>query len=158
MVIGSVTPESIAYTARYCVDKLHARVSDPEYHATGRAPEFVTMSQNPAIGKNFYKKYFKQFLVDDQVAITPKFKSGMPRYYDKLYKRYFGYLDSKDFVFGKDSILDVDTRSFDFSPEVIKANRIANAALRFLESLPQRLKDREDVTKARLSQRPKPIL
>jgi len=154
-VIGDVTPQSIAYTARYTIDKLHAKTSDPEYTASGRVPEYVTMSKNPAIGKHFYSRYYRQFLSTDSVFINPKFRSALPRYYDKLYKRYFGYLDSSDFVFGRDSILDIDTRSLAFSPEVIKANRVAKAALSYFDSLTDRLAAREVIARHKLKQAPK---
>lgn len=158
VVVGDVTPQSIAYTARYCVDKLHARVSDPEYAASGRIPEFVRMSRNPAIGLRFYRKFYKQFLATDSAHISGGFRAKLPRYYDKLYSRFFGYLDSSDFVFGRDSILDVDLSALDFSPEVIKARRVERAALEFFEdSLPPRLRAREEVAKARYNQRPEPV-
>lgn len=153
VIVGDVTPESIAYVARYTIDKLHASVSDPEYLDSGRVPEYVTMSRRPAIGLTFYKKFYKQFLATDS-AFLSGFRHTLPRYYDKLYDRFFGYLDSSDFVFGKDSILDVDLRTLNFSPEVIKARRVSEAALRFFDSLPDRLAARQAVAEARFKQRP----
>lgn len=153
VIVGDVTPESIAYVARYTIDKLYAKISDPEYLATGRIPEYVTMSRRPAIGLDFYRKYYAQFLATDSAWLNG-FRHTLPRYYDKLYDRYFGYLDSSDFVFGRDSILDVDLRTLNYSPEVIKARRISDAALRFLDSLPDRLSAREAVARARFKQRP----
>lgn len=154
VIVGDVTPESIAYVSRYTIDKLHARTSDPDYISTGRTPEYVVMSRNPSIGLNFYRKFYKQFLATDSVSVSPSFKSSLPRYYDKLYKRFFGYLDSNDFVFTADSILDVDLRSLNYSPEVIKANRIVKASLNFFDSLPLRLEAKENAARSRLKRRP----
>lgn len=154
VVVGDVSPESIAYTARYTIDKLHAMTSDPEYVSSGRVPEYVTMSRRPAIGKRFYERYYKQFLAEDSIFISSSFRSTLPRYYDKLYSRYFSYLDSSDFVFGRDSILDVDLRTLNYSPEVIKALRVSKAALHFFDSLPDRLAARRKVAEAKLRQAP----
>lgn len=153
VVVGEVTPESIAYVARYTVDKLHSRVSDPDYVASGRVPEYVTMSRRPSIGRRFYEKYYKQFLVSDSVSVSPGFNSSLPRYYDKLYSKYFGYLDDSDCVLRPDSILDSVYPSV-FSPELIKARRIEQAALRAFDNFQSRRDAKEEVARAKLRQAP----
>jgi len=98
-----------------------------------------------------------------QSAIPSSFSSSLPRYYDKLYSKYFGYLDSPDFVFSGDSVLDFFvssdfSRPFDFSPEAIKALRISRADARFDESLPHRLAAYAAVAESLLKQAPRKIM
>lgn len=56
--IGSVSPSSIAYVARYCTKKLFK--DSNEYKALGLEPEFCLMSRNPGIGSNAIKLGLKR--------------------------------------------------------------------------------------------------
>lgn len=52
VTIGSVTPESCAYVARYCTKKAFG-ASKEDYYTLGIEPEFVNMSRRPGIGANW---------------------------------------------------------------------------------------------------------
>lgn len=65
-LIGPLTPESAAYTTRYCLKKVYARENPDAYDAgvdpaTGevfsRVPEFVSASLKPGLGSWFFDKY-----------------------------------------------------------------------------------------------------
>lgn len=78
-----------AYTARYCAKKIFKTVSNRDYAANGKEPEFVRMSRG--IGKDYFlenkEKIIKQ---DGVVAKTVKgnvTKVKMPRYYMKLIEK-----------------------------------------------------------------------
>ena len=78
-----------AYTARYCAKKLFKQVSDLQYAANGKVPEFVRMSNG--IGKDYFienkEKIIKQ---DGVIAKTVKgnvAKVKMPRYYLKMIEK-----------------------------------------------------------------------
>lgn len=88
--IGSVTPESCGYVARYIMKKvrgeqaeLHYTRPDPQ---TGElisiTPEYIHMSLKPAIGATFYDKFAKEIHGQDSVLIKGS-KRKVPRYYDK---------------------------------------------------------------------------
>jgi len=155
VVIGDVTSDSVAYVCRYCLKKLHAQSSDVGYRASGRVPEYIVMSRRPGIGHDFYSRYYSQFLFRDSVSLSSSFSSRLPRYYDKLYSRFFSYLDSPDFVFSSLSIL--SPPPLDYTPESITARRVLAAQERFDESLPSRLASRRVVQEARLSRLPVPV-
>lgn len=91
--IGSVTFESAAYVARYCLKKLTGPDSDRKYirvhPITGRVckvrPEYATMSRRPGIGKKWYDEfksdvYPHDFVVRDGVRMRP------PKFFDALYE------------------------------------------------------------------------
>lgn len=56
--VGTVTPASLAYTARYCVKKLFN--DGAAYKELGLEPEFCLMSRNPGIGANALHKGLKR--------------------------------------------------------------------------------------------------
>lgn len=91
--VGSVTYESAAYVARYCMKKLngdkaqdHYTKCDPE---TGEmfqiVPEYNAMSLKPAIGKEWFEIYRDDVYPHDYIVIDGK-KYKPPAYYDKLLK------------------------------------------------------------------------
>lgn len=95
--IGEVNFESAAYVARYVVKKFTntdcSRVSH-HYglfdHDTGclvveRSPEYVTMSRNPGIAFDWFKKYYKDVYPHDYVVIRDGIKVKPPKYYDTKY-------------------------------------------------------------------------
>lgn len=91
--IGAVTFESAAYTAAYCVDKWTGPNSDDYYNRINcfgvRAvlkPPFNIMSRRPGIGAAWLEKFHRRTYAFDEVIVNGK-STGVPRYYDKLYKR-----------------------------------------------------------------------
>lgn len=93
-LIGNVTTETAAYTARYILKKQTGKnaestylSSDPGYEGVMIEPEFTRMSLRPGIGKEWFDKYGKSDIYDsgDFVVINGK-KFETPRYYDKVFE------------------------------------------------------------------------
>lgn len=91
VVLGSVTPQSANYVARYSLKKItgdlapaHYRWDDPQ---TGEShqlePEFCHMSTRPGIGHDWYQKYHADCHTHDYV-VSDGSKQPVPKYYDKL--------------------------------------------------------------------------
>ncbi|WNK13355.1 MAG: replication initiator protein [Microvirus sp.] len=79
-LIGDVTFESIAYVARYIMDKkLGETASYYEQHAI--EPEFVRMSRRPGIGSDWYDKYQGDVFPHDRMIIRGGIETNVPRYY-----------------------------------------------------------------------------
>ena len=122
--IGSLTFESAAYVARYCVKKItgkaaeaHYQCVDPETGEMGsRLPEFATMSRRPGIGAGWFDLFADDVYPSDEVIVNGV-ATKPPRFYDKL----------------------LEVSSPDVATEVSKARR--------------RSRNREDETPARLSVR-----
>ena len=90
-VIGQVTWESCAYTARYVTKKMTGEGTDEKYTdpETGEVyeREYCTQSRMPGIGKEWYLKYgLTDVHAHDHVVPIgkPEMKVRPPRYYDKL--------------------------------------------------------------------------
>lgn len=85
--IGTVTPRSAAYVARYCVKKTH-RSSDWVDPLTGevtdRVPEFSRMSLKPAIGHWWFERYKRDIYRGYQIVDGRKVR--LPRYYAERLK------------------------------------------------------------------------
>ncbi len=89
--IGSLTFESAAYVARYCVKKItgkmaeaHYQCVDPETGEMGsRLPEFATMSRRPGIGAGWFDLYSDEVYPSDEVIVNGK-AAKPPRFYDRL--------------------------------------------------------------------------
>lgn len=79
--LGSVTPESAGYVARYALKKL---VVDAQDYG-GRLPEYSTMSRRPGIGRPWYEK-FKSDAYPSDFLISEGSRCRVPRYYDGLLK------------------------------------------------------------------------
>lgn len=138
-LIGELTFESAAYTARYILKKQlgpdaakHYETADPE---TGEiyehAPEFTTMSLKPGIGAEWLQKYRTDVYDFDFVVIKGK-KMKPPKYYDR--------------------VIEVEYPS-DYKK--IRRQRILGAKLHTEDQTPARLRDREICTEARLRQLPR---
>jgi len=85
--VGEVTFESAAYVARYILKKFTNKDEEKvNEHYKGKHPEFVTMSRNPGIGKDFYPKYKSDIYPDDFVLTNKLRKMKPPRYYDNLFE------------------------------------------------------------------------
>lgn len=74
---GTVTFESAAYVARYCVKKL-----DGILIMSDRVPEYGVMSRRPGIGAEWYAKYRKQTVDHDSVVLRNR-EMQPPKFYDK---------------------------------------------------------------------------
>lgn len=132
--IGSVTPESCGYVARYIMKKITGDAAELHYTRlnpeTGELipilPEYTNMSLKPAIGLTFYEKYHKEIHTQDSVIINGRLRKT-PRYYDKQ-------LDKKD----------------PFRLEDIKYERTLKAKDREVDNTPERLAVREEFKKERI--------
>lgn len=79
-VIGSVTFESIAYVARYIMEKRLGQTAD-YYQQHALEPEFVRMSRRPGIGAGWYDKYEGDIFPHDRLIIRGGIETNVPRYY-----------------------------------------------------------------------------
>lgn len=134
--IGAVTFESAAYVARYCLKKLtgkenkeYCRVNfdarEKKYYAV--PAEFAHMSNG--IGKEWLKTYRGDVWPDDFVVVSGRGRSRVPRYYDKI-------LEADD--------------PLEF--ELIKTSRAERARQNGVDNTSRRLRDRETVKLAQISQ------
>lgn len=82
--IGTLTFESAAYVARYCLKKVNG--DGAEFHYNGREPEMGHMSLKPGIGETWFRKYHSDVYPSDQV-ISRGYPAKPPRYYDKKLKK-----------------------------------------------------------------------
>lgn len=131
---GSITFDSAAYVARYCLKKVTGELADEHYmrvddfgEAFWLQPEYVTMSRRPGIGRDWIDKFRSDVYPSDEV-IANSFPSKPPRYYD-------GVLEADD-------------------PEMlvrIKQERVARALSRVADSTALRLHQREVCLKAKLN-------
>ena len=81
--IGRVTPESCAYTARYCCKKAFGNTKE-EYQTLGIEPEFILMSRNPGIGYKWLEERGISALDFNEIVLeTEKGNKtySFPRYY-----------------------------------------------------------------------------
>lgn len=79
--VGSVTFESAAYVARYCIAKKFGDTATAHY--AGRRPEYVTMSRRPGIGSGWFRKFGDEVYRHDSVVVRGR-ECRPPRYYDSL--------------------------------------------------------------------------
>lgn len=88
VVVGEVTWESCAYTARYMLKKLKGKDA-VFYDAHHIEPEFTLMSRKPGIARNYYVQNPGLFDFDFINIGTPKGgkKFRPPRYFEKLYEK-----------------------------------------------------------------------
>lgn len=86
--IGSVTPKSAAYVARYIMKKVTGDEANAHYEslnlATGeiydRQPEYITMSNRPGIGHEWFARYASDVFPSDTVIVGGK-EALPPKYY-----------------------------------------------------------------------------
>lgn len=124
-VIGSVSFESAAYVARYCVKKVTGSAAAGHYGA--RAPEYATMSRRPGIGGDWYAEFSGDVYPSDFVV-----RDGLPMRPPKAYDR---YLERDD-------------------PELmrrVRAARVREALQHVENNTPERLRVREEVKLAQVS-------
>lgn len=87
VVVGEVTWESCAYTARYIMKKLKGKEAD-FYEKHNILPEFTLMSRRPGIARDYYEQNSNIFDSDFINISTPKGgrKFRPPRYFEKLFE------------------------------------------------------------------------
>ena len=87
VVVGEVTWESCAYTARYVMKKLKGKEA-VFYESHNIQPEFTLMSRKPGIARQYYDEH--PGLYDFDFINVSTLKGGKrfrpPRYYDKLFE------------------------------------------------------------------------
>jgi len=134
--IGQVTFESAAYTARYIMKKVtgdlskeHYRYVDPDTgEVFDRVPEFNHMSLKPGIGSSWFDR-FSDDVYPDGMVVARGHPSRSPRYYDKLVSK-------------------LDPEVYD---ELLYEREVEGRS-RFADNSEDRLKVRETVATARISQ------
>lgn len=134
-LIGSVTPESINYVSNYILKKVTGEKALAHYEsfnlATGeitkRLPPYITMSNRPGIGADWFAKYAGDVFPSDSAIHRTK-ELGVPRYYSRIYFR-----ENPE------------------AEDAIKASRKSKAKSTKKHSTPDRLKVRETVRKASLN-------
>lgn len=134
--IGDITMESAAYVARYVLKKVDGKKrAEGHYEAldirTGelvdREPEFSKMSLKPGIAAEWFRKYGSEVFPRDQVVMN-----GVPMAPPKYYKLLLERADP-------------------IGAEAVAAARQLKADAMASDNTPQRLADREAVTRGRLS-------
>lgn len=88
-VIGEVTSESCAYTARYMLKKFKGAESDAFYASKGLEPEFSVMSRMPGIAREYYDILHDKIYTYDEIVLTNRknepIRCRPSRYYDRLF-------------------------------------------------------------------------
>lgn len=87
--IGSVTPESSGYVARYCLQKVNGFQAPDHYsrhnpytgEVTRVKPEFIVSSRRPGIGGNWLEKYGSTDLFPSDFVVIDGSKKPVPAYY-----------------------------------------------------------------------------
>lgn len=92
VLVGNLTFESAAYTARYVVDKVNGdrqrevyRRVDADGVVSDGVPEMSRMSLKPGIGAGWLEKYGEQALALDRVVIRGA-ECNVPKYYLRKWK------------------------------------------------------------------------
>lgn len=129
--VGSVTFESAAYVARYCVSKRTGFGADEWYSRVDKdgayqlTPEFAHMSLKPGIGRGWLEKFEADVYPHDYVVIRGK-ETKPPKYYDRLYSA---------------------SNPSEF--EAVQFEREVDARLKYEDNTPERLVVKETVQRAR---------
>jgi len=87
--VGSLTYESAAYVARYCVGKITGERAEEEYArvdvSTGEVrsvrPPYTTMSRRPGIGSAWFEQFASDVYPSDEVIHQGR-RFRPPRFYD----------------------------------------------------------------------------
>ena len=89
VIVGDVTWNSAAYTARYVMKKIKGPKAKETYDSMGLVPEFVRMSRGEGIGRAYYEANKDKIYEHDEIVITNG--KGLAKvikpskYYDRLY-------------------------------------------------------------------------
>lgn len=143
--VGTVTPESAGYVARYAVKKITGKRAKEHYTRlnphTGEylqvRPEFACMSTKPGIGATWYDKFKGDAFPSDFVVVDGS-KKPIPRYYLQQLKK---ETDAKE---TPPAMLDK------LNPDQINLQRKLKAAKHRDNNTPERLAVREEVARIRL--------
>lgn len=91
IIITPLTWETCAYTARYCLKKVNNNLTD-FYEKYNVIPEFITMSRNPGIARQYYDEHKADIYEHDELHIATSKgsrKRRPPRYFDKIFEEEF---------------------------------------------------------------------
>jgi len=90
-IVGSVTFDSCAYVARYCVKKISGQFASEHYRHSlfdeQLLPEFCQASLKPGIGKFWLDRFGFSDCFNHDTVISRGMKCKPPRYYDKCLER-----------------------------------------------------------------------
>ena len=112
--LGTVTPDSCSYVAKYMTKKLRGKAlddkleEDPDYQN-----EFVLMSRRPGIGSDLSPDMVR-FLRDNGFIWRKGYRSGLPRYYKEKY-----WIPSKKFDEDRDA-LEKHLSNFEINDKTIR--------------------------------------
>lgn len=82
VTLGAVTYESCSYVARYCTKKYF---DDPAtYTDKAKLKEFIAMSRNPGLGREWFDKNFEQLYTTYIINFSHGRKATVPKYFLKL--------------------------------------------------------------------------
>ena len=134
--IGDVTFESAAYCARYIMKKVTGKQAEKHYQSldletgeiTQLQPEYNAMSRRPGIGKGWIDKY-KTDVYPWGTVIVRGTPTKAPRFYDQQYEK---------------------TDPYDY--DEMKFKRQQEGKKRYQDNTPERLKVKETIQLARLTQ------
>lgn len=84
-LVAGVSWQSCAYVARYMLKKQKGDGASV-YQEHGIEPEFVRMSRNPGIAKQYYDDHAMDMLRDRYVQLSDGLKAPIPRYFDPFYE------------------------------------------------------------------------
>lgn len=135
--IGALTYESAAYIARYIMKKITGDKAKKHYEQintntgeiTNKKPEFNNMSRRPGLAHAWLEKYTADVYPAGLTIQKGGIKTQAPRYYDKWY-----------------------AKRFPTEYELMKTARELEAINRWRDNTTKRLKAKETVEKARISQ------
>lgn len=119
--IGAVSFESAAYVARYAMKKITGNKASEHYG--NRRPEYCTMSRRPGIGAGWFDKFRDDVFPADEVVHDGR-RFRVPRFYDE--------------------------RISEAELSVYKKRRAGKAGKFAADRTPERLRDREICSEARL--------
>ncbi|AXH75839.1 MAG: replication initiator protein [Microviridae sp.] len=90
-IVGSVTFDSCAYVARYCVTKVNGEHAKEHYSHSlfgeQLLPEFCQASLKPGIGKFWLDKFGRSDCFNHDTVISRGVKCKPPRYYDRYLEK-----------------------------------------------------------------------
>lgn len=87
VVVGELTAQSAAYTARYCTKKINGNV---DYDALGIHKEYVNMSRKPGIGVPYLLDHWQEIYADDTIYLPGGRTAKPPRIFDDKAAKLFG--------------------------------------------------------------------
>lgn len=149
-LIGELTWESAAYTARYIMKKINGRRAAEHYlkldHETGELiqlqPEYNDMSRRPGIAATWLAKFMSDVYPHDHVIVRGH-KTRPPRYYDKQLEKKLKFNFNEDDLEGAYAELNKPM-------EQLKFARHLEAKLHWRDQTDERLKTQETVTKRKI--------